>query len=73
MNQIDSSKYKKKLKKIPGRIIRPGGADNPAPRKFLLQLAAVNNLIDRGKDSYNMIHNRGKQQLEDNITKNMQG
>jgi hypothetical protein len=64
MNQIDSSKYKKIQKKFPGRIIRPGGADNPAPRKILLQFAAVTNLTDRGKSSYNMIHKRGKQQLE---------
>jgi hypothetical protein len=63
----------KRGSEITGRIIRPGGVDNPAPQKFLLQLAAAANLIDRGKDSYNMIHKRGKQQLEGYITKNMQG
>jgi hypothetical protein len=45
------------------RIFRPG-ADNPAPQKDFLTIAAAYTLIDRGRKSYNMIHGRGKQQLE---------
>jgi hypothetical protein len=52
-----------------GRIIRsPGysaqGADNPAPREIFLTVAATFNSIDRGRQSYNIVHRRGKQHLE---------
>jgi hypothetical protein len=48
-NQIEGSKIEKYGSELPGRIIRPGGADNPAPSKISLPVAAAYNLIDRGE------------------------
>jgi hypothetical protein len=48
MNQFEDSKAGKNSE-IPGRIIRPGGADNPAPSKFFPKHAAAHKLIDREK------------------------
>jgi hypothetical protein len=46
MNQFDGSNREKQNREIPGRIIRPGGADNPAPLKFFPN-ACCNTQIDR--------------------------
>jgi hypothetical protein len=46
--QIEGSNKKKFDRELPGRIIRPGGADNPAPSKKFLSVAAAYNSIDRG-------------------------
>jgi hypothetical protein len=48
--KLTAASIKKNSREIPGRIIRPGGRIIRPPRNFHLQLAAANNLIDRGKE-----------------------
>jgi hypothetical protein len=45
---------------MPGWIIRPGGRIIRPPRFFFLKVAAAHKLIDRGRRSYNNIHDSKK-------------
>jgi hypothetical protein len=61
-NQIEGNKIEKYDSVLPGQIIRPGGADNPAPSKKILTVAAAYNLIDREeREPYIMIQDSQEQ------------